>query len=671
MPPRSALSRLDRVEPPRRPRRSTAKSACSASATKTSIQLTSGRCETSAFESSTWTSSRPWSIAWFARSRRRSTSSPAYTQEVVGYWPTGNLQPVEIARIRRWRDITPLYKLGRAQPGSARCPYGQGDAAFRRLYLDPERSGRWRSAPGVLRNQAPARSVGGRDDRQAGRAGAEVLHRRARHVQFRLLRLQRRRSSRKRPEELSWAELFNAVARTRRSQGQRPTGGLQDAANAAQAAGLMRFGDLGDPTRREIDRLVKLLLAYRKRGQFFNVWSQGDDPVDGCDREGRRLTMYASRSRRSPRSAFPVRQAAPREGYRAFAGLLSISNAVPTRRSSTPATTSSTGGTPASPARCSCARATTTRSRRRAGSFMPAGEYAYWLEGKPADQTYPGPSATVRREGPGARRRLVRQPRLPDLELELDAEAEAVLPRALGAVHLDLLGRLDGDPDASLADRDARRIGADHRLRSTVPRLRVDARDGAGEVVRRPDRALADGDADRPVPTGSSARSDRPRDRSPRPRRRRSRDPDPASAERHASGIERRAGSGRRRRSVRGIDAPEAAQLAVEHPDRSPPVTTAKGSNPTGRSVLTTTPSWLTRTSPGRRPSRSRLRRPRPSDTRVGRVRRRQRRRGRSGQGAVRFATKTSPGATAIEFGPAVVTLPVTSFVFGSIRSTD
>ena len=72
-----------------------------------------------------------------------------YTQEVVGYWATGNLQPVEIARIRRWGDITPLYTLGRAQPGSARCPYGQGDAAFRRLYLDPDRSGRWRSAPRV------------------------------------------------------------------------------------------------------------------------------------------------------------------------------------------------------------------------------------------------------------------------------------------------------------------------------------------------------------------------------------------------------------------------------------------------------------------------------------------------------------------------------------------
>ena len=71
-----------------------------------------------------------------------------FQQDVAEFWTTGNLQPVEIARIQRWRSITPLYKLGRAQPGT-RCAYGQGDAAFRRLYVDPDRSGRWRSAAGM------------------------------------------------------------------------------------------------------------------------------------------------------------------------------------------------------------------------------------------------------------------------------------------------------------------------------------------------------------------------------------------------------------------------------------------------------------------------------------------------------------------------------------------
>jgi hypothetical protein len=64
-------------------------------------------------------------------------------------WPSGNLKPVEIARIQAWNEISPLYKLGRLRPADRRCTYGQGDAAFRRLYLDPERSGRWKSAAGT------------------------------------------------------------------------------------------------------------------------------------------------------------------------------------------------------------------------------------------------------------------------------------------------------------------------------------------------------------------------------------------------------------------------------------------------------------------------------------------------------------------------------------------
>jgi putative spermidine/putrescine transport system substrate-binding protein len=29
-------------------------------------------------------------------------------------WPAGNLQPVEIAKIARWQEISPLLKLGKA-----------------------------------------------------------------------------------------------------------------------------------------------------------------------------------------------------------------------------------------------------------------------------------------------------------------------------------------------------------------------------------------------------------------------------------------------------------------------------------------------------------------------------------------------------------------------------
>ena len=74
-----------------------------------------------------------------------------YSFYVTPDWPSGHLQPIEISKVERWREISPLLKLGKLRPGDPGCTYGQGDAAFRRLYLDPARSGRWPSAVGTPR----------------------------------------------------------------------------------------------------------------------------------------------------------------------------------------------------------------------------------------------------------------------------------------------------------------------------------------------------------------------------------------------------------------------------------------------------------------------------------------------------------------------------------------
>ena len=314
-------------------------------------------------------------------------------QDTSEFWATGSLQPVEIAKIARWRDITPLYKLGKVQPGSTHCTYGQGDAAFRRLYVDLDRTGRWKSAPGVPAkvkrllvqwvDESTGKPVGPEPRFCTGVPGtfnfdsfgynADVLA--------------------KPPGELSWAELLNPRWRGRVAlNGFDPQGGLQDTANAVQAAGLMRFGDLGNPTRREIDRLVKLLLAYRKRGQFFNVWPQGGGPLDWMRAEQVVVcTMYAAQIASLAALGVPIRQAAPREGYRAFAGLLSVSAAVtdPAKLDACYAFLNwwHSGFAGSVLLRQGYYSAVQATSRR----FMAPGEYAYWIGGKPADRAYPGP----------------------------------------------------------------------------------------------------------------------------------------------------------------------------------------------------------------------------------------------------------------------------------------
>ena len=315
-----------------------------------------------------------------------------FQQDVAEFWPTGNLRPVEIARIRRWKDITPLYKLGRARPAT-RCPYGQGDAAFRRLYVDPGRSGRWRNAPGVPAstrrelvqwvNESTGKPVGPEPKFCTGVPGTFNFDSFAYNSGV----------FKKQPEVVSWAELLNVRWKGRVGlNGYDSQGGLQDMANAVQAAGLMRFVDLGDPTRKEIDSLVKLLLSYRKRGQFFNIWPQGGDPVEWMlNKKVVFCTVYASHIASLSAGGFPVRQADPPEGYRAFGGLLSISASV-----TDPAHLEACydflnwwhSGFPGMfLLRAGYYNAVQSTIRQH----MTPGEYAFWMDGKAADQTYAGP----------------------------------------------------------------------------------------------------------------------------------------------------------------------------------------------------------------------------------------------------------------------------------------
>jgi putative spermidine/putrescine transport system substrate-binding protein len=101
--------------------------------------------------------------------------------------------------------------------------------------------------------------------------------------------------------------------------------------------------------------------------------------------------MYAAQIASLAALGFPIRQAAPREGYRAFAGLFSISAAV-----TDPASLDAcyaflnwwhSGFAGASLLQGGYYSAVQATSRQ----FIAPGEYAYWIDGKPADQAYPGP----------------------------------------------------------------------------------------------------------------------------------------------------------------------------------------------------------------------------------------------------------------------------------------
>lgn len=84
----------------------------------------------------------------------------------------------------------------------------------------------------------------------------------------------------KAPNRVSWAELLNVKWRGRVALLNDPGILTQDAGLAVEAAGLMKFRDVGNMTKPEMDRLFKILTTFKKAGQFRAFWSTFNESVN-------------------------------------------------------------------------------------------------------------------------------------------------------------------------------------------------------------------------------------------------------------------------------------------------------------------------------------------------------------------------------------------------------
>ena len=69
----------------------------------------------------------------------------------------------------------------------------------------------------------------------------------------------------KAPNQVHWGELLNPAWKGRVALLNDPGIAMQDAGNAVEDLGLMKFKDLGNMTKAEIDGLIKILIKYKKR----------------------------------------------------------------------------------------------------------------------------------------------------------------------------------------------------------------------------------------------------------------------------------------------------------------------------------------------------------------------------------------------------------------------
>ena len=249
-----------------------------------------------------------------------------YHVDIDQVWPTGNLVPIPRKDLKRWDDVTMLYRKGKvdpAQPPQApseaqakeECTLGDGDAPFRKLYsteegeltawADPETGevGEGTEEPDFIT------MVGHNFNVDSMGYNSEVIQ--------------------KEPGDVSWAELFNPEWRGRAALLNDPGIGMMDAANAAEATGAMKFADMGNMTREEIDGLIKILLDLKKKKQFRAFWSTFDESVNlMASGEVVIESMWSPAVAHLQSQGHPTRYAAPPEGFRGWSGGHSISKEV-------------------------------------------------------------------------------------------------------------------------------------------------------------------------------------------------------------------------------------------------------------------------------------------------------------------------------------------------------
>jgi putative spermidine/putrescine transport system substrate-binding protein len=165
--------------------------------------------------------------------------------------PSGNLQAVDVKKITQFDKIVPFFTQGKFE--GMPVEQSQGTAPFKVMYLTGPDSKEFSPTPTDFATLIPfqynADTLGYRPD---------IV---GRNIE-------------------SWGELFNEEFKGKTSILDIPQIGIMDAAMVAESLGLITFGDKGNMTKAEIDKITDILKEQKKKGQFRAFWKTFDESVN-------------------------------------------------------------------------------------------------------------------------------------------------------------------------------------------------------------------------------------------------------------------------------------------------------------------------------------------------------------------------------------------------------
>ena len=164
--------------------------------------------------------------------------------------PQGVTQAAEIAKIKNWADLTPLYTEGTF---AGKEVSRQGDAPIKFMYRDAIDSTSFAAGKTDFATFVPsvynADTLGIRPDL----VGREIT---------------------------SWADLVSPDFKGKAAIQNIPTNGIMDAIMAFEATGEIKYGDKGNPTQDELSATIAKLIELKKNGHWRALWNTFDESVN-------------------------------------------------------------------------------------------------------------------------------------------------------------------------------------------------------------------------------------------------------------------------------------------------------------------------------------------------------------------------------------------------------
>src|SRR3982751_3777270 len=279
--------------------------------------------------------------------------------------PTGNLLGIDTKRIKNADKITSLFTKGEV---AGKKVGDQGTAPKKVMYVEAPTSKTFSAAPTQFMTLIPtvynADTLGIRPD---------------------LI---------KRPIE-SWKELLNPEFKGKTAILNIPSIGIMDAAMVVESMGLYKYPDKGNMTKKEIDLTIKTLIEAKKAGQFRSLWKDFNESVNlMASGEVVIQSMWSPAVTAVRVKGIPCVYQPLKEGYRAWAAGFGLPRTVTGKKADLAYEFINwflDGWAGAFLNRQGYYSAVLETAK----SKMEPYEWAFWMEGKPAEKDIKAPDGTL------------------------------------------------------------------------------------------------------------------------------------------------------------------------------------------------------------------------------------------------------------------------------------